>query len=316
MVEVTLVDYFSFFYRAALVSFTQQLSVNGETTGILFNLYRSYYYILKNFKNVVFCIDGRVARSFRKQQFSDYKSNREIMRNKYQKLDIYKWKDVFMETIPYYYGTNESYEGDDIIASLVGRLCKKNIKVNILTLDTDLWQLIDFGKVDVYDLKHRYRYVDYDYFLERFNGLKYPQLIPLYKVIFGDPSDNIPKAIKPHTRKKPLINILNTLYQQSIFKDLDILLLEVYRKEKDKFAIHDTNQLLTFLHLIELQDSIYVDIKYSKGCKQKYQDICKKYLFKKVPKFDDFEYMLSRNSGGVRNIFGVDVVGSEVDEML
>jgi 5'-3' exonuclease len=314
MVEVTLVDFFSFFYRASLASFTQQLSVNGETTGILFNLYRSYGYIVKNFRNVVLCFDGRMAKSVRKSMFGQYKSNRESFKQKYQQMNIYKWKDEFLSSVPYYYSINDAYEGDDLIATLVRFLNSKNIKVNILTVDSDLWQLIEFGKVDVYDLKHKYRLVDEEYFQERFSGLKYPFLVPVYKVIFGDASDNIPKAIKPRIRKKPIVETLNSLYEKGLTSLQDIL-EEVYKLHKDKFEVSDIDELFAYLHLVTLFNNITFEVNYFNGDKQKYEQLCKMYHFNMVPKFDEYLIYLSKKSGSVSTIFGVSS-SSEVDELL
>ena len=314
MVEVTLVDFFSFFYRASLASFTQQLSVNGETTGILFNLYRSYGYIVKNFRNVVLCFDGRMAKSVRKSMFGQYKSNRESFKQKYQQMNIYKWKDEFLSSVPYYYSINDAYEGDDLIATLVRFLNSKNIKVNILTVDSDSWQLIEFGKVDVYDLKHKYRLVDEEYFQERFSGLKYPFLVPVYKVIFGDASDNIPKAIKPRIRKKPIVETLNSLYEKGLTSLQDIL-EEVYKLHKDKFEVSDIDELFAYLHLVTLFNNITFEVNYFNGDKQKYEQLCKMYHFNMVPKFDEYLIYLSKKSGSVSTIFGVSS-SSEVDELL
>ena len=324
MVEVTLVDFFSFFYRASLASFTQHLSLNGETTGILFNLYRSYGYILKNFKNVVLCFDGRMAKSVRKSMFGQYKSNRESFKQKYQQMDIYRWKDEFLSSVPYYHTINDAYEGDDLIATITKVALSRNLKVNILTVDSDLWQLIRFGRVDVYDLKHKYRLVDEEYFQERFSGLKYPVLVPVYKVIFGDSSDNIPKAVKPRVRKKPIVETLNSLYEKGLVAVQDVL-LEVYKIHRDKFDVESEDELIATLHLVTLFDNVTFNISFFKGNKQRYEELCNRYRFNRVPRFDDYLMYLSKNSASVPVLglcYGNEVtdVGSEqideVDELL
>ena len=84
------------------------------------------------------------------------------------------------------------YEADDVIATLAGQAREQGIDVTVLTGDRDLFQLIEPGvrvmatgrgvtDTKVYDL---------DAVLDRY-GFG-PELIPDYKALVGDTSDNIP----------------------------------------------------------------------------------------------------------------------------
>lgn len=316
--EITIVDFFSFFYRASLARFTNQLSVGDTTTGPLFSLYRSYGYILKNFKNVLFALDGRLAKSVRKSQLSGYKANRESHRRNYQRLGIYEWKDVFFDTVPFFYAVNDAYEADDIIASIVldltrGKRKTSGLRINILTVDTDLWQLMEFSAVKVIDIRHKYREVDRDYFSERFKGLKYPALVPLYKAIFGDPSDNIPPAVRKRVRKAQIVDYLNRLREEEL--SIREIAKRVYKEFQDKFEL-DLDGLLANLELIKLYSNCTYKVVFNQGSESLYEQTCKKYKFQKVPTFKSFQDYLERNSREITSIFKVEGKEDLADEVL
>jgi 5'-3' exonuclease len=303
MLEITLVDFFSFFYRASLARFTNSLTVNGIQTGSLFSLYRSYGYILKNYRNVLFVLDGRLSTTLRKKSDSDYKKNRESIKRNYKRLGIYDFKDTFFKTVPFFYAINESYEADDVIASITKNLVQRNIKVKIMTVDTDLWQLTDFKLVKIVDMRHSYREVDEEYFEERFDDLKFPEFIPIYKALFGDPSDNISKSVKKRTRKKKFIEYLNFIGENFKGKiSLEDVARKIYEEFSENFDVN-LDEFLTKVEMVKLYDGCSYKVYYNKGSKEEYERVCKKYRFIRVPKFQDYETYLELGSSSLLNIF-------------
>lgn len=117
--------------------------------------------------------------------------------------------------IPIY--TANGYEADDMLAALARQACEQQVETFLVTLDSDILQLVRPG-VSVY----MYRPYQHDTVLydeakvqERY-GLR-PQQIPDLKGLKGDASDNIPgvPGIGEKTAVKLLqqFNDLNTLYE-------------------------------------------------------------------------------------------------------
>ena len=100
-------------------------------------------------------------------------------------------------------------EADDLIGILTHILKPHCQKINIVTGDKDMWQLID-SNVDIYDGMQK-KWITIDSVIEKF-GVK-PEQIIYQKAICGDGSDNIPgvKGVGPKTAA----TVLNQ------FKDLD-----------------------------------------------------------------------------------------------
>ena len=85
------------------------------------------------------------------------------------------------------------FEADDVLGTIVEKLKKdKNINIIIASGDMDTMQLIDGEKVQVYTLKKGINdtiLYDEEKIIDRF-GFE-PKLLPDYKGLRGDPSDNI-----------------------------------------------------------------------------------------------------------------------------
>ena len=85
------------------------------------------------------------------------------------------------------------FEADDILGTIVEKYKKdKNLNIIIASGDMDTMQLVDDKKVQVYTLKKGINdtiLYDEDAVVERFHFK--PKLLPDYKGLRGDPSDNI-----------------------------------------------------------------------------------------------------------------------------
>jgi len=85
----------------------------------------------------------------------------------------------------------ENYEADDLIASLTKNALKHGYKVVIVTSDKDMSQLLETGKVEIYN-PAKDAVVTAESFEKEF-GFK-PKSIVDYLALVGDASDNIPGA--------------------------------------------------------------------------------------------------------------------------
>lgn len=92
-------------------------------------------------------------------------------------------------SIPVY--SCEGFEADDILGTVVEQLKKKDVRLIIASGDMDTLQLVDDGNVLVYTLRRGNDTALFDRkaVIERY-GFG-PELIPDYKGLAGDPSDNI-----------------------------------------------------------------------------------------------------------------------------
>lgn len=83
----------------------------------------------------------------------------------------------------------EGYEADDLIATFTQKARNKNYNVVIVSSDKDLMQLVDDGKVILYD-HMKNRYIDEEKVIEKF-GLPPEKVLDILSLA-GDSSDNIP----------------------------------------------------------------------------------------------------------------------------
>lgn len=187
MKTLTIIDTFGFFFRLfyALKGFkTSTGKPSGMVAGFL-----NFIYTLKNELQsdyLIFALDSK-GKTFRSEIDSNYKSNRQAP------------PDELLEQIPvcidlinkmgFCSHSQEGYEADDIIASVV-HFCKdKDIFVRIITQDKDLYQLIKDGKVSIYSPISKNDY-DEAGCVEKY-GVK-PSQIKDFLALCGDTADNIP----------------------------------------------------------------------------------------------------------------------------
>ncbi len=128
--------------------------------------------------------------TFRDEVYEEYKAHREKADQElYDQIPIiYELVESFH--IPIY--TKEGFEADDVIGTLAEKTEKKG-QVIIVTGDKDLLQLVNNKHVGVFLLQKGmsdYQLYDSAAVNDRF-GFG-PELVPDFKALMGDPSDNIP----------------------------------------------------------------------------------------------------------------------------
>ncbi len=216
---LVLLDSHAIIHRAyhALPEF---LSSKGEPTGALYGLASMIMKIVTDLKPdyIVACYD-LPGKTFRHHAYDAYKAGRA----KTDDALIFQLKNsraIFEAfNIPIY--DSVGFEADDVLGTICEQYKKdKNLHIIIASGDMDTMQLVDDKKVQVYTLKKGINDVilyDEDAVVTRF-GFK-PVLLPDYKGLRGDTSDNI-KGIKGIGEKTATTLITNFGTIEEIYKKI------------------------------------------------------------------------------------------------
>jgi len=229
MKRLVLLDAHAILHRAyhALPDFS---TAKGEPTGALYGLSAMLIKIIEDLKPdyIAACYDVK-GPTYRHEVYKEYKSQR-------KKTDddliaqINRSRDIFAAlNIPIY--DKQGFEADDILGTIVEQIKKQEVRskekgenkieIIIASGDMDTMQLISGEQVKVYTLKKGIKdtiMYDEKAVNERF-GFG-PLLIPDYKGLRGDPSDNIPgiKGIGEKTATT-LVTTFGTI--EDMYKELE-----------------------------------------------------------------------------------------------
>ncbi|MES2213844.1 MAG: DNA polymerase [Patescibacteria group bacterium] len=189
--RLVLLDAHAIIHRAyhALPDFATS---QGEPTGALFGVVTMLTKIIEELSPdyIVACYD-LPEKTHRHEAYEEYKGTRRAL-DPNLILQLERSKDIFKAWgIPIY--SCPGFEADDILGTIVEDLKKdKGTEIIIASGDMDTLQLVDKEKVRVYTLKKGIKdtiLYDEKAVLERF-GFG-PLLLPDFKGLRGDPSDNI-----------------------------------------------------------------------------------------------------------------------------
>ncbi len=188
---IVLLDAHAILHRAyhALPGFSSR---KGEPTGALYGLSTMLIKIIRELTPdyIIACYD-RPEPTFRHAAYEAYKVGRPKTEDELVH-QIKRSQDVFTAFgIPIY--EKPGFEADDILGTIVEKLKNnKDVKIIIASGDMDTLQLVDDKRVVVYTLKKGINDTityDEDEVMKRF-GFE-PKLLPDWKGLRGDPSDNI-----------------------------------------------------------------------------------------------------------------------------
>jgi DNA polymerase-1 len=189
--RIILLDAHAILHRAyhALPDFS---SKTGEPTGALFGLMTMLLKIVSELApDYIVAAYDTPKPTFRKAAYADYKGKR-AKTDDALVTQIVRSKDMFEAfSIPVY--EKEGFEADDIIGSIVAECAESDVEIIIASGDMDTLQLVEGSRVKVYTLRKGIKdtaLYDESAVRERF-GFG-PELLPDYKALRGDPSDNIP----------------------------------------------------------------------------------------------------------------------------
>lgn len=188
---LAIIDAHALIHRAyhALPDFA---SPTGEPTGALYGLSAFLLRLVKDLKPdyLVACFDLPKP-TFRHDVYENYKGTRAKAEDDLIS-QIIRSRQIFAGFgIPMY--EKEGFEADDLIGTIVEKTKKeKDLSVIIASGDMDTLQLVSGSRVRVYTLKkgiNETALYDEKAVLERFGFL--PKMLPDWKGLRGDPSDNI-----------------------------------------------------------------------------------------------------------------------------
>ena len=189
--RLILLDAHAIIHRAyhALPDFS---STKGEPTGALYGLAAMLLKIVADLKPdyIIACYDLPEP-TYRHEAYEDYKAGRAKTDDELV-VQLDRSRDMFAAfNIPIY--ERSGFEADDILGTIVEKVKRdKTLEVVIASGDMDTLQLVKKKDVQVYTLKKGIKdtiLYDEEAVLERF-GFS-PDLLPDFKGLRGDPSDNI-----------------------------------------------------------------------------------------------------------------------------
>ena len=218
--KLVLLDVHAIVHRAyhALPEFATS---RGEPTGALYGLSTMLLKIISDLKPdyIIACYDLPKP-TYRHVAYKDYKAGR-AKTDEELVSQLKKSYEIFSAfSIPVY--SKEGFEADDMIGTIVERVKReKDLDVVIASGDMDTLQLVSGEKVRVYTLKKGIKdTIIYD---EKMVNERYgfgPELLPDYKGLRGDPSDNI-IGIKGIGEKTATDLIKNFGSVENIYKKLE-----------------------------------------------------------------------------------------------
>jgi len=189
--KLILLDAHAIIHRAyhALPDFA---TTSGEPTGALYGLSSMLIKIIEDLKpKYIVAAFDLPEKTYRHEAYEAYKGTRKKIDENLE-IQLEKAKELFFAWgIPIY--SCPGFEADDVLGTIVEKMKKdKNLEIVIASGDMDTMQLISGSEVSVYTLKKGLNdtiLYDEKRVEERFGfGSK---LLPDYKGLRGDPSDNI-----------------------------------------------------------------------------------------------------------------------------
>ena len=254
MKTLTIIDTFGFFFRN-YYALPYLKSKDGFPTGLLTGFVNFIASINKEHGTdyLLFALDSK-EKTLRSQIDPNYKANRPTPPE-----DLLKQLPVAVEWINKMgFKSIEvpGYEADDIIATIAEDAKKKGIKVQIVSSDKDLYQLIDDDKVLIYDPMKKVK-INEEECIKKF-GVKPSQIVD-YLALVGDSSDNIPgvKGIGPKGART-LLKEFGSL--ENIYKNLD----KIANKRTKKLLEESRENAFLSYKLASLYYDIVKEIDYSK----------------------------------------------------
>ena len=172
----------------------------------------------KEYSYIYVALDSKV-KTHRSKLFLNYKSQRPPVPESL-KLQIPLMIE-FLKLFKIDHYSVDGWEGDDIIATIAKKIFKNdNVSSVIFSSDNDLLQLINY-KTSMF-LVNKKKIINDENFYQNFQ--LFPNQIIDFKVIAGDPSDNI-KGVKGIGKigAKKLLNKFNDI--DNIYKNINLLSL-------------------------------------------------------------------------------------------
>src|SRR6476646_2629957 len=187
-----LIDGYGLIFRAYHAIDSAMSTSSGEQTNAVFGFTRMLLDVLESQRPDYAIVALEGGKTFRHDEYDGYKANRGAMPDDLRS-QVHRVREI-IEAMNIPIIEREGFEADDVIGSLSHKLADDNhLHVLIITGDSDLLQLVEPGVEAV--LPGRPRFQDlriYDVAAVEDRYGFGPALIPDYKALVGDTSDNIP----------------------------------------------------------------------------------------------------------------------------
>ena len=252
MKTLTIIDTFGFFFRN-FYALPNLRNKDGFPTGLITGFANFIYTLREEHETdyILFALDAK-GKNFRHDIDPNYKANRSPAPEdlKTQLPVAISW----IEKMGFKSFLQEGFEADDVIAAATKFAKEHDIKVRIVSHDKDLYQLIEDGKVVIYDPIKKQE-IDNEKCFEKFGV--YPERVGDYLAIVGDAADNVPgvKGIGAKGAKK-LIDEFGDV--QSIYENIE----NVANPRAKKLLEESQENAFLSKKLVRLDDSLDISDKF------------------------------------------------------
>lgn len=190
MVKLLLIDGHSLAFRAYHALPVTMATRSGEPTNATFGFFSMLLNTLREQQPDYVAVAFDVGRTFRHEQFADYKGTRERMPDDLR-LQVTRIQEIVQAlNMPIF--TREGYEADDVLGTLARQAEAQGVDTTIVTGDRDIVQVVsDHTSVLTSGRKFSDTIIYTPETVRERWGLAPQQLIDL-KALLGDTSDNVP----------------------------------------------------------------------------------------------------------------------------
>jgi len=248
---ITIIDTFGFFFRSYF-ALPPLRNSDGFPTGLLTGFINLVDGLRRDHVTdyIVFALDSK-GKTFRNNLYPAYKANRSAPPE-----DLVKQLPVAIEWIREMGFANlakEGYEADDVIATVAKYARDQGLKVRIVSHDKDLYQMIEDGRVVMYDSVNK-KEITEEGCITKF-GI-HPRDFTNFQAILGDSSDNVPgvKGIGQKGASK-LINAYHTL--EEIYANID----KCGTARTQKLLLESKENAFLSRDLYEMRTDIFKDLE-------------------------------------------------------
>ena len=245
--KLVLVDGSNQAYRAFHAIQMDMTAPDGLPTKALFGLVRALISIVKEEKPDYVLIVFDKGKSFRAEQFPEYKGHRPSMPDELQ----VQWPHLIplAEAFGFQtYAKDDGFEADDVIGTMAKRYANEDISVTIVSNDKDFAQLVD-EYITVYNPSHK-TYYDADGVFKKWQ-VRPDQMVD-YLSMMGDSSDNIPGVAG--IGNKTAVQIL------SEFGDFETIYAEIEKNKHHKKLIAGKESFMQARALITIETDMDLEI--------------------------------------------------------
>jgi len=252
--KIVVIDAFSLIHRAyhAMPGFTTK---TGESSGAIYGFCSMFLKMVNEFSpdGVVACFDLK-EKTFRHELYSEYQAQRDSKPDDFY-FQVERVKQ-FLEILGVKIISFSGYDADDAIGSVTEKIVRESKnEVVILSGDNDMLQLVK-DRIRVFSLRKGITdtvVYDTEEVIKKY-GFE-PELLPDFKALSGDASDNIPgvSGIGPKTATN-LIQIYGSL--ENIYKAAE------KKKIKDSLAkklLENKDKAFLFKYLATIRKDLNLD---------------------------------------------------------